>query len=200
MPGEVTVEELQAQLAEKDARISALNAESAKHRLGKNDAATQLEATTGERDALRAQLEAARPATGRVTELERLLSEAATARTAAETEAATHREAVKKVTTTASLKVAAVQAGLVDLDALALVKTEGLELNDVGELKDPAKVMADLKAAKPYLFGASGTTTTGTSHTGTKPPPPANATKKSDVLAMSEADFDAAVKSGAWRK
>jgi len=54
---------------------------------------------------------------------------------AAKAEAARLRGTVKSVATTASLKMAAIQARIVDLDALKLLDVSSLEVNDDGELK-----------------------------------------------------------------
>lgn len=57
------------------------------------------------------------------------------------------------------LKSHALRAGLIDLDALKLIDTTTLQLDDRGELADAARLMTDLKRTKPYLFGAANTST-----------------------------------------
>jgi hypothetical protein len=53
----------------------------------------------------------------------------------------------------ADLKVAAKDAGMVDLDGLKLLDTGELKVNDDGDVENAAEVLAKLKEAKPYLFG-----------------------------------------------
>jgi len=53
------------------------------------------------------------------------------------------------------LKAAAIRAGMVDLDGIKLIDLNQVTLNAGGEVADGVAVMAALRAAKPYLFGAS---------------------------------------------
>lgn len=57
------------------------------------------------------------------------------------------------------LKSQALRAGIVDLDALKLIETDGLEIDESGNLAGAAKLIADLKRNKPYLFGPANTST-----------------------------------------
>jgi hypothetical protein len=160
-----------------------LNREKAQHLARANEAEQKLATIQAERDSLataKAELEA------------KHATEAA--------EVVRLRGSVKQVATAASLKIAAIQAGIVDLDALKLIDAATLDVDDAGELKDGAAVMAKLKAEKPYLFGSSAppaprTTTGNPSPT----PPPAPASKK-PALNMTDDEFNAALKTGAWRK
>jgi hypothetical protein len=52
------------------------------------------------------------------------------------------------------LKAAAIRAGMVDLDGIKLIDMNQVALNAGGEVADGVAVMAALRAAKPYLFGA----------------------------------------------
>jgi hypothetical protein len=54
----------------------------------------------------------------------------------------------------ADLKAEAIRAGMVDLDGLKLIDMAELRLGDNGEVVDAAGVLAKLKRAKPWLFGA----------------------------------------------
>lgn len=58
----------------------------------------------------------------------------------------------------AELKAAALKAGMVDLDGLKLADLSKVKLNDAGEVEGADELMAGLKEAKPYLFGATGST------------------------------------------
>jgi hypothetical protein len=64
---------------------------------------------------------------------------------------ATTRETVIR----AELKAEAVRAGMVDLDGLKLADTSVVTLNDKGEVVGAASLMASLRRAKPWLFGAA---------------------------------------------
>lgn len=52
----------------------------------------------------------------------------------------------------AELRAAAVQAGIVDSDAAALLPMDGVSLDDKGNLALPAGYFDAARAAKPYLF------------------------------------------------
>jgi hypothetical protein len=58
----------------------------------------------------------------------------------------------------AELKAAALKAGMVDLDGLKLADLSKVKLNDAGEVEGADELMAGLKESKPYLFGATGST------------------------------------------
>lgn len=55
----------------------------------------------------------------------------------------------------AELKVAAVRAGMIDLDGLKLLDLTATKLNDDGEVENAADLMAQLRRGKPWLFGGS---------------------------------------------
>jgi len=88
------------------------------------------------------------------------------------------------------LKTAAIKAGMVDLDGLKLADLSTVKLNDAGEIEGADALMAAMKTAKPYLFGATGTT----SHTGAPPPPkPPEAVNVKDMDAAAYAAHKASV-------
>jgi len=87
----------------------------------------------------------------RVAELERRLQEL---------EAATNARVLR-----AELRAHAIRAGMIDLDGLKLVDATSLRLNQNGEIEDGARLMADLRRSKPWLFQA------GNSSTAASPPP-----------------------------
>jgi hypothetical protein len=55
----------------------------------------------------------------------------------------------------AELKAEAVRAGIVDLDGLKLLDLSAAKLDGRGEVEGAAQLLAQLKRAKPWLFGAS---------------------------------------------
>ncbi len=85
----------------------------------------------------------------------------------------------------AELKAEALKAGLVDLDALKLADLSKVTLKDDGTVDGAEALFADLKKAKPYLFGAANTSTPG------NPPKPGNQQGKS-VKEMTKAEYEAA--------
>lgn len=193
----MTIEELQAQVAQQATRISELNAESAKHRINHRDATAALESVTGERDAIRGELEKAKPLAAKAVDLEKQFTA-----TAAERDSL--RDSVKQVRTQAALKVAAITAGIVDLDALKLIDMASVAVDDAGEVKDADKLMADLKTAKPYLFGVAAPVVPPpvkvTTSNPTAPPKPATATERERVKAMTDKEFAEAERTRAWAK
>jgi hypothetical protein len=119
--------------------------------------------------------------------------------TAAQRTADERSAALLATQTDADLRVAAIKAGIVDLDALGLVDRSKLTIGADGKLSDADAVMADLKASKPYLFAVpSGATPQPRSNTSTKPPPTPSPQPKS-VADMTDDEFKAAMKARAWR-
>lgn len=57
----------------------------------------------------------------------------------------------------ANLRTEAVRAGMVDLDGLKLMDLSGIHLDDSDKIIEGARIMSDLKRAKPWLFGAAST-------------------------------------------
>ena len=55
----------------------------------------------------------------------------------------------------AELKAEAVRAGIVDLDGLKLLDLKNVQLTSEGELANAAELMAQLRRAKPWLFGGT---------------------------------------------
>lgn len=60
----------------------------------------------------------------------------------------------------AELKAHASKAGIVDLDGLKLVDLSTVKLDDNGEVVGADALIESLKKAKPYLFGAPGSSST----------------------------------------
>ena len=69
----------------------------------------------------------------------------------------------------AELKAAAVQAGIVDADAVALLPLDGVSLGTDGNMKLPDGYFDAARQARPWLFKSAAATSTGNP---TAPPPP----------------------------
>ncbi len=85
----------------------------------------------------------------------------------------------------AELKVEAVRAGIVDLDGLKLLDLKKVELTSEGELANAAELMAQLRRAKPWLFG-------GTSSSSPASPPPAQPPRQKLATEMTDKEYRAA--------
>lgn len=70
----------------------------------------------------------------------------------------THQAALLRI----GLRHEAQRAGMVDLDGLRLVDPSNVSVDANGEVVGVAALMADLRRAKPWLFGMSGTATSST--------------------------------------
>ena len=147
------------------ARIADLNGEAKGHRINSEKHKTEAEAAAKARDdaiaeaaRVKAEIEAAAADKVKVSEAEKT-------------------EATKKAqerSVNADLKVAAKDAGAVDAaDVLALLDRSKIKLDEAGEITNAAELMADLKKAKPHLFGAAST-----SSTAPKPPPSQTSTRE----------------------
>jgi hypothetical protein len=111
------------------------------------------------------------------------------ARAEADQRAAKAEEAAAQRIIHAELRAAALAAGMRDLDGLKLADVSQLRLNQNAEVEGVDQMIADLKAAKPYLFEARAAST---SHTATRPPSPTPPARKR-AAEMTEAEFDAAL-------
>jgi hypothetical protein len=161
-----TIEELTAELDGAKARIGELNRESQGHRLNATNARTETETAT-------AALAAATKEHG-----EKL--------TAADKRAADAEVRVSETLKASALRIAAKDAGIVDLDGLKLLDTSKVTVGADGTVAIPAKFFDEAKAAKPYLFAVTGAKTGNTSNTGRTPPP---ATDGANVLTMTDAEY-----------
>lgn len=110
---------------------------------------------------------------------------AAAAEAAANAKAEDAAKAANERILRAELKAAALKAGMVDLDGLKLADLSTVKLNDAGEVEGADALMESLKKDKPYLFGATGTTT----HTGEPPKPKTG--EPVDVRKMSAEEYAA---------
>ncbi len=170
-----TDEEYQAQIAaltsERDAlktRVSEVNNEAKGHRLNADNFRTQAEKHAAEADAAR------KDADAKIAEANAKADEKLT-------------KAQQKAVT-ADLKIAAREAGAVDLtDVLALVPRDKLKINADGDVENAAEVLAEMKAAKPHLFAVKSTSSTSK-------PPPAN-DKPKHAREMTDDEFSSIMKS-----
>ena len=71
----------------------------------------------------------------------------------------------------AELRTAAARAGMVDLDGVKLVDTEGLSVNEAGELVEASDIMVRLKVEKPWLFGRGSSSSPAIAPRATPPKP-----------------------------
>ena len=62
---------------------------------------------------------------------------------------------VKAKLVQAELRAAALKAGMIDLDCVKLVDLSKVAFSPAGEIADAAKVIAGMRAVKPWLFGGS---------------------------------------------
>src|SRR6185437_12338779 len=82
----------------------------------------------------------------------------------------------------AELKAEAVRHGMVDLDGLKLIDTDGLTLTDKGEVEGAAGAMARLKRSKPWLFGAPNSSSAAA-------PPPSAPPRPKTALEMNDDEY-----------
>ncbi len=67
------------------------------------------------------------------------------------------RGKAKESTMLADLKVAAIRAGMIDLDGIKLLDLSGVQASEDGQVPDAPALMMGLKRNKPWLFGAWST-------------------------------------------
>ena len=175
-----TEDELLAQVAnltaERDAaqaRIKELNGEAKGHRLNADNFRTQAEKAAADAEAAR-------------NEAEAKIAEAHAKATETLTKA--QQKAVN-----ADLRLAAKDAGAVDIgDVLALVDRSKLKLSADGDVENAAELIAEMKTAKPHLFGVA---TTGS----TTRPPPKKETAPTKATEMTPEEYTKARAAKAWR-
>jgi predicted RNase H-like nuclease (RuvC/YqgF family) len=145
-----TIRSQSARIKSLEARLSEVNDEAKGHRLNYNEA--------------RAELDKVR------TEMERVSKEATEKSAAAEKASKEAGERVNTALRDAALRVAAKDAGILDLDGLRLLDTSGVKVSDDGAVTIPEKFFEQAKEAKPYLFKLTGVDTGTTSSTSSPPP------------------------------
>lgn len=107
-------------------------------------------------------------------------AEAVAVAKAAEVAAAADQRVIR-----AELKTAALKAGMVDLDGLKLADLSTVKMSESGEVEGAETLMAELKKAKPYLFGAASTSFGGK-------PPPADPPKNKHAREMTDPEYASA--------
>jgi hypothetical protein len=84
-----------------------------------------------------------------------------------------------------AMKVEAVRAGMIDLDGLKLLDLTSMQLTDEGEVEGASEAMSSFKRAKPWLFGA---TSSSSSASAPKAQPP----RQKHASEMTEAEYRSA--------
>ncbi len=95
------------------------------------------------------------------------------------------RANARQSTMMADLKVAAVKAGMIDLDGIKLLDLSTVRTTDEGEIPDAITVMASLKQSKPWLFSAWSTSSP-------KEAPPSQPPHQKQAMEMSDDEYQAA--------
>lgn len=95
-----------------------------------------------------------------------------------------HRAALLRV----NLRAEAVKAGMVDLDGLKLIDTADITLDAAGELVGGSGLMANMRRAKPWLFGLSA----GGSSTSAGVAPPAQSPRTRRATEMTHEEWQTA--------
>lgn len=70
----------------------------------------------------------------------------------------------------AELKAEAIRVGIVDPDGLKLIDISALKLNEDGEFESAAKLISEFKQAKPWLFEAHRSSSSGSVAPRSSPP------------------------------
>lgn len=172
-----TLEEVETALAGAQVRIKELNDESKGHRLNATNARAELEA---------AKAELATAGTTHAAALAAALKEQGDKVIAAEAKVTEATKRASDSARDAALRIAAKDAGIVDMDGLKLLDTSKVTVADDGVVTIPDKFFEDAKAAKPYLFGANGSTNGNTSNTGRTPNPDIGG---KNALTMTDAEY-----------
>lgn len=161
----MTIEELTAELAGAKARIAELNTESMGHRQNAKTAREALDAAIAKHgDELKGFGE-------KVIAAEKAAVDAA--------------ERVTHTLRDAALRLAAKDAGMIDLDALKLLDTSAVKVGEDGAVSIPDKFFEKAKEAKAYLFAENGAQA-GNTASMSKTPKPADNTPKSATKMTNE--------------
>ena len=138
-----------------------------------------------ETNAARARAEAAEVAAAKAT------TDAATSLAAAHAATAEAQARGVAAIREAALKIAAKDAGMIDLDGLKILDTSAVKVDDAGNVTIPDAFFVDAKKAKSYLFAVTGADT-GTTTTTAKTPTPKETGKVVDAMTMSNEEYAAA--------
>lgn len=167
----------ESELATVREKLTEANGEAKHHRLSAQAYRTQTEelrtALSGKDDEIKTVRANAE------TDAEKLRIDLTGRATAAEKAATAAAEKAAERSRAAELRMAAKDAGLVDMDGLKLLDHTALKLNADGDIENAPEVLAAMKTAKPYLFGTAFAT--GTTSSTSAPPPPNTGTPKRAV-------------------
>lgn len=95
--------------------------------------------------------------------------------------AALQRDSASRVIR-AEMKSEAIRAGMVDLDGLKLLDLSRMSLGEDGEVQGGSQAIAQLKRAKPWLFGSTSSSSAAT-------PPPALPTRPKLATEMTDEEY-----------
>ena len=86
----------------------------------------------------------------------------------------------------AELKAEAIRAGIIDPDGLKLIDLSRAKLTEAGEVEGAGALVAELKKAKPWLFGSAVSTSSAAAA------PPAHPPRQKSAVDMTEDEWRAA--------
>lgn len=95
------------------------------------------------------------------------------------------REQAKKNAILADIKVAAIRAGMIDLDGIKLLDLSGVRPDGDDQAPDVSHIMSDLKKNKPWLFGVWSTSSS-------KEVPSSQPPRQKQAMEMSDEEYHAA--------
>jgi hypothetical protein len=85
----------------------------------------------------------------------------------------------------ADLKVAAIRAGMIDLDGIKLLDLSAVRAAEDGQVPEASSLMLELKRNKPWLFGARSTSSI-------QEAPPYQPPRQKQAMEMSDDEYHAA--------
>ncbi|GAA5265104.1 hypothetical protein ACOSOMT5_P1529 [Acidiphilium sp. MT5] len=104
---------------------------------------------------------------------------------AAEAALAREQHRASELAKHAALKIAAIRAGMIDLDGLKLLDFDKVELAEDGTVPNATAMIADLRKSKAWLFGSSSSSSVAAA-------PRAQSPRARHAREMSEAEWRAA--------
>jgi chromosome segregation ATPase len=174
MADEPTIDTLQAEITSLKGKLTDANNESKGHRLNADKYRQQAEDWRNQFNAAQTDANAAKQA--HAEELERTKIDLTARATDAETKANEAGTKARDKVMMADLRVAAREAGMLDLDGLKLLDREGAKLDDDGNVTNASDLMEAMRESKPYLFGKAPVPGTQTGTTASTAQPPQRAT------------------------
>ncbi len=95
------------------------------------------------------------------------------------------RGSARQSTMMADLRVAAMKAGMIDLDGIKLLDLSAMRVTETGEVPDAPAVMSSLKQSKPWLFASLSTSSP-------KEAPPSQPMQQKQAMEMTDDEYLAA--------